>query len=82
MLILVVGGIVHVHNNIMVIFILRSIPEVWLSYKCVGIIHVYHDDIRALLRGFDCDICRPGARFIPNYGCTLSPLTHDITIIL
>ena len=30
------------------------------------VICVYHGDIRALLRGFNCDIRGPGALFIPN----------------
>ena len=61
MLILVVGGIVLVHDNIMVILILRSIPEVCSSYKWICVIHVYHVYIRALLWGSNSDIRRPGA---------------------
>ena len=45
---------------------LHNIPEVWLSYKWIYVIHVYHGDMRALLRGFNCDIRGPGALFIPN----------------
>ena len=33
--------------------ILHNIPEVRLSYNCVCVIHVYHGDIRAPLRGFN-----------------------------
>ena len=43
-----------------------QVPEVRLSYKCVFIIYAHHDDLRALLRGSDCDTHRPGVLFIPK----------------
>ena len=48
---------------------LLNIPEVWLSYKWICVIYVYHGDIRALLRGSNRDIRRPGARFRPKSQC-------------
>ena len=62
--------------------VLRNIPEVWLSYKCVCVIHVYHGDIRAPLRGFNCDIRRPRVRLIPTEMFTAENLQAENRAIL